>query len=271
MSEVPSTTLGRTGLRVSRIGIGSSYGIRAAALQEAFERGVHLFYFGTARTEQMAEAIRSLAPSHREELVVAVQSYTHWGWYLPRSVDSALRSLGLDYADLLILGKQDAPVAGKLLDQVLELKQAGKVRHVAVSAHRRAAFADHLRNPAIDVLMVRYNAAHVGAEEEVFPLLPTENRPGLMVYTTTRWGTLLGDVPGEERATASDCYRFVLQHPSVDVCLTGPANAEQLREGLSAASLPPMTDEELERMRRIGRAVSGRKHHNWLARKLIFD
>lgn len=256
---------------MSRIGIGSSYGIDETALREAFEQGVNLFYFGTVRTQQMAQAIRSLGPSHREQMVVAVQSYTHWGGYLPRSVDKALRALGLDYADLLILGKRDAPVAGKLLDQVLGLKQAGKVRHVAVSAHRRAAFAQHLQNEVVDVLMVRYNAAHVGAEREVFPLLPTDNRPGVMVYTTTRWGTLLGDVPDEQRATASDCYRFVLHHPSVDVCLAGPADGEELKEGLRAASMPPMTKEEMERMRRIGRVVYTRKHHNWLARKLIFD
>jgi aryl-alcohol dehydrogenase-like predicted oxidoreductase len=271
LAEIPSIVLGRTGLRVSRIGVGSSYGIDAAALRDAFEQGMNLFYFGTARTGAMAEAIRALAPSERERMVVAVQSYTPWGWYLPRSVDQALRALGLDYADLLILGKRDQPVAGTLLDQVVRLKESGKVRSVAVSAHRRAVFAEHLQSKVIDVIMVRYNAAHVGAEQDVFPLLPTPSRPGVMVYTATRWGTLLGDVPGEERATAADCYRFVLHHPSVDVCITGPANAQELTAALTAASMPPMTDEALERMRRIGRVVYKRQHHNWLARKLIFD
>jgi aryl-alcohol dehydrogenase-like predicted oxidoreductase len=271
VAEVPSIVLGRTGLRVSRIGVGASYGIDAAALRDAFDQGMNLFYFGTARTRAMAEAIRVLAPSQRERMVVAVQSYTAWGWHLPHSVDQALRALHLEYADLLILGKRDEPITGKLLDQVVRLKESGKVRAVAVSAHRRAAFAEHLPSQVIDVIMVRYNAAHVGAEAEVFPLLSTEHRPGVMVYTATRWGTLLEDVPGEERATAADCYRFVLHHPSVDVCLTGPASGEQLRAALEAASMPLMTDEEVERMRRIGRVVYTRPHHNWLVRKLIFD
>jgi aryl-alcohol dehydrogenase-like predicted oxidoreductase len=271
LSEVPNIVLGRTGLRVSRIGVGSSYGIGTAALRDAFDQGMNLFYFGTARTGAMAEAIRALAPSRREHMVVAVQSYTRWGWYLPRSVDQALRALNLDRADLLILGKRDQPIAGKLLDQVVRLKESGKVGSIAVSAHRRAAFAEHLRSEVVDVIMVRYNAAHVGAEQEVFPLLATQNRPGVMVYTATRWGTLLGDVPGEERATAADCYRFVLHHPSVDVCLTGPANGQQLKAALTAASMPLMTNEELERMRRIGRVVHTREHHSWLARRLIFD
>lgn len=87
----------------------------------------------------------------------------------------------------------------------------------------------------------------------------------------TRWGTLLGEVEGEERATASDCYRFVLNHPAVAVCLAGPANGEELQEALEAATMPPLGDEGMQRMRRIGRAVYPRKHHNFLARKLIFD
>jgi aryl-alcohol dehydrogenase-like predicted oxidoreductase len=263
--------LGQTGLRVSRIGIGSSYGIDATALQEAFEQGINLFYFGSMRTKQMADAVRAMAPSRRDEMVIAVQSYTPWGWFLPRSVDRALRMLNVDYADLLILGKKNQPVTGRLLDQAIRLKESGKVRGLVVSAHRRAAFAEHLRNRAIDVIMVRYSAAHIGAEDEVFPLLPAETRPGVIAYTATRWGTLLQEVPGEQHATACDCYRFVLRHPAVDVCLAGPADRDQLNEALKASTMPPMNEEELERMRRIGRVIHTRKHHNYLERRLLFD
>ena len=263
--------LGRTGIRVSRIGIGSSYGIDATALREAFEEGMNLFYFGSVRTKQMAEAVRAMAPSHREQMVVMVQSYTPWGWFLPRSVDRALRMLNIDYADLLILGLKNKPVPGKVLDQAIRLKESGKVRGLVVSAHRRAAFAEHLRSQAVDAIMVRYNAAHIGAENEVFPLRRAEDRPGVIAYTATRWGTLLQDVPGEQPATATDCYRFVLQHPAVDVCLAGPADREQLKEAQKAATMPPMSEEEVERMRRIGRVIHSRKHHNYVARRLLFD
>jgi aryl-alcohol dehydrogenase-like predicted oxidoreductase len=263
--------LGRTGLQVSRIGMGASYGVDAAALQDAFERGTNLFYFGTMRTAQMAHAVRQIAPVARDKLVVAIQSYTPWGWFLPISVERALRKLKLEYADLLILGKKDRPVSGRLLESALRLKESGKVRHLVVSAHRRAAFADHLRGGLIDVLMVRYNAAHTGAEKEVFPLLDAGDRPGVIAYTATRWGTLLQPVPREQPATACDCYRFVLSHPAVDVCLAGPSNREELNDALKAAEMPSMSDEEVARMRRIGDVVYTRKHHNWLARKLMFD
>jgi predicted aldo/keto reductase-like oxidoreductase len=119
--------------------------------------------------------------------------------------------------------------------------------------------------------MVRYNAAHTSAETDVFPYLPSQNRPGVVCYTATRWGTLLKSIPGERPATASDCYRFCLQQPSVDVCLSGPKNRQEMDETLRVLQLPPMTADELAWMRRIGTNVYKSQAHGYLLRKLIFD
>ncbi|HDT12909.1 MAG TPA: aldo/keto reductase, partial [Candidatus Aminicenantes bacterium] len=62
---------------------------------------------------------------------------------------------------------------------------------------------------------------------------------------------------GEAPPTAADCYRFVLSHPAVDVCMSGARTVEQMRENLAALEGGPMTGEELERMRRIGDHVHG--------------
>jgi aryl-alcohol dehydrogenase-like predicted oxidoreductase len=262
---------GKTGLEVSRIGIGSSYGIGASGIEEAFEKGINFFYFGTLRTREMATAIQNLARTHRNELLVAVQSYSRVPWVLPRSVDLALRKLKLDYADFLILGKLDHIPKTAFVDELAKLKESGKVRFLIVSAHKRRVFKDHLRSGIFDAIMVRYNAAHTGAEKDVFPFLPTEGRSGVISYTATRWGTLLQPVVGEKTATASDCYRFVLRNPSVDVCFSGPKNRAELQEALKVLHSPPMSDEESQWMRRIGATVYKKQAHNFLLRKLIFD
>lgn len=67
--------LGRTGLSVGRLGLGSSYGVSRESCLRAFDHGVNYFFWGSARTQGMAQAIRERAPSHREELVLVVQSY----------------------------------------------------------------------------------------------------------------------------------------------------------------------------------------------------
>ena len=58
--------------------------------------------------------------------------------------------------------------------------------------------------------------------------------------------------PGESAPSAADCYRFVLAHPKVHVAVCGPNSMEQLKEDLEALELGPMSEEELDRMRRIG-------------------
>ncbi|MEE8408621.1 MAG: hypothetical protein V3T05_03355 [Myxococcota bacterium] len=113
--------------------------------------------------------------------------------------------------------------------------------------------------------MVRYNAAHPGAEREVFPHLG-DNPPGVVSYVTTRWGTLPKSKhtpKGEQTPTGTDCYRFAMSNPHVDICLSGPANAEQLDLTLAALDRGPMTEHELAWMRRVGSHVRVAARSAW--------
>ena len=62
---------------------------------------------------------------------------------------------------------------------------------------------------------------------------------------------------GEKTPRASDCYRFALSSPSVDVCLAGPAGREQLDEALAALDRGPMSEDEIAWMKRVGVAIRG--------------
>ena len=258
------TTLGRTGLRVSRLGIGAGYGVPAAAVERAFsDHGVNYLYWSLRKRSGMTAAIRSLAPRHREQLVVALQTYDHLGWFVRAGVERGLRKLGLDFADVLILGWHNRRPWRRVLDEALALKERGLVRWLALSGHHRPFFGELARDPdnPIDVFMVRYNAAHRGAEADVFPHLPATGRPGVTTYTATRWGQLLQAkrMPaGEAPLTSSECYRFALANEHVDLALTGPRDEREMDEALAALDAPPLSEEELARIRRIGDHVYGR-------------
>jgi aryl-alcohol dehydrogenase-like predicted oxidoreductase len=43
--------------------------------------------------------------------------------------------------------------------------------------------------------------------------------------------------------------------PTVDVCMMGARNLEQMRENLKTLDQRPMTEEKLQRMRRIGEYI----------------
>lgn len=248
---------GSTEMRVTPLGLGSAYGLEARDVERAVERGLNYIYWGSARRPSYAEAIRNLGPSRRKDLVLVVQSYTRIASLMRGSVERALRDFKTDYTDLLLLGWWNEPPPRNIVDAALEIKAAGLARGILISCHRRPSFASFIDDPAYDGIMVRYNAAHPGAESEVFPHL-SRRRPGVVAYTATRWRALLNPkyLPSNEPAPrASDCYRFVLTNPNVDVCLTGPSNAAELDEAMAALDRGPLSDDEMAWMRRVGQHV----------------
>jgi aryl-alcohol dehydrogenase-like predicted oxidoreductase len=268
--SIERRVLGRTGLQVGRLGIASSYGVPGGALERAFERGANYFYWGSQRRPHFGQGLTRLKPQ-RDRFVLVIQSYTRIAALMAGSLERALLALNFDYTDVLLLGMWNKPVPPRILDAARKLQQRGLTRFLAVSTHQRKLVPQIAAANDFDIVHFRYNAVHPGAEKEIFPHLPAANRPGLVSFTATSWGQLLGRntliglvqgshaLPKGERApTATDCYRYVLTRPEVDVCLAGPASAAQMEEALAALTRGPMTEEELAWMRRVGRAVAGK-------------
>jgi aryl-alcohol dehydrogenase-like predicted oxidoreductase len=262
--------LGRTGLEVGRLGLASGYGVPGTALEWAFERGVNYIFWGSRRGDSFGAALKRLR-AQRERFVLVIESYTRLASLLSWSLERALQTLSFDYTDILLLGLWNKPVPAGILDAARRLKERGRVRFLAVSTHNRKLVPRVAVGHDFDVVHFRYNAAHPGAEQDIFPHLPATNRPGMVSFTATSVGGLLGKgllqgfLPGVHRLpkseripTAADCYRFVLARPEVDVCLIGPANAAQMEQALEALRLGPMSQDELAWMRRVGQAVAGK-------------
>ncbi len=263
--------LGRTGLEVGRIGISSSYGASGDVLERAFERGVNYIYWGSRRLTSFGQGLKRLEPK-RDRFVLVIQSYTRMASLMAWSLERALRELHFDHTDVLLLGMWNKPVPPRILDAALELKRRGLVRFLAVSTHHRATVPQVALANDFDIVHFRYSAAHPGAEKDIYPHLPAINRPGMVSFTATSWGQLTGQanimarianpshpIPkGERVPTATDCYRFVLSRPEVDVCMTGPSNEARMNEAFEAWQRGPMAQEELAWMYRIGRVVAGK-------------
>jgi aryl-alcohol dehydrogenase-like predicted oxidoreductase len=261
-----SRPLGRTGLSISPLGLATGGGsLPGREVERAFDLGVRCFYWGSLRSKPFGEGLKNVARNHRDEISVVVQSYTRIASLMRGSLERALRGLGIERADLFLLGWWNEPPPARILDAALALRDRGLARHLVISCHNRSTFARYAATPAYDAIMVRYNAVHPGAETEVFPRLGAE-RPGVISYTATRWGHLLDPsaLPDDEpRPRASDCYRFVLTHPAVDIAMCAPRDGAELDEALATIERGPMSDEELAWMKRVGahvkRATAGRR------------
>jgi aryl-alcohol dehydrogenase-like predicted oxidoreductase len=123
--------------------------------------------------------------------------------------------------------------------------------------HDRKRAGKLAEDSPLDMLMIRYNAAHPGAEQDIFPYL-AKRRPAIVAYTATRWGGLLKRPKGWNGPvmTAGDCYRFCLSNANVDLVLTGPKNRQQIQENLhDLREKGPLSDEEMHWIREFGWVV----------------
>lgn len=259
------TTLGRTGLKVGRLGIASGYGAPADAIELAFERGCNYLTWGTfirGRSPHLREAVRRIVSNgQRDRLVLSMFSYAHMAWLTEAMFVRGLKALGIERADVLVLGYFSRPPSRRIIDGALRMKEKGLVRFIGLSGHNRRLFGRLRREGEIDLFHIRYSAVHSGAERDAFPDLAGENRPGVVTFTAAAWGKLLkasNMPPGEAPPAPADCYRFALGHPAVDVCMVGARSLAQMREDLRALDLGPLEPREMSRMRRIGDHIYGK-------------
>jgi aryl-alcohol dehydrogenase-like predicted oxidoreductase len=229
--------------RAGRIALASSYGLPGREVERAYERGVGFFFWGALRRRDFGGALRRIA--RRGRVAIAIQTYARRASLVRPSVDLARLRLGVDAIDVLGLGFWKEPPPRAILEAAIALREKGIVGSVVVSSHERSTLATLIETGSLDGIMARYNAAHPGAEREVFPLALAHRRP-VLAYTATRWGTLVGPM------AATDCYRFVLAHPAVTTCLAAPKDARELDDVLAVLDAPPLSAPELAAMRAIG-------------------
>ena len=265
MTFAQKRTLGRTGLQVGRLGISSSFGAPAAAFEEAFEHGCNYFTWGTfirGRSSAMATAVRNIITTgKRDDLVVAMLTYAHNAWLSEHFFIKGIRTAGLEYADLLLLGYFPKRPPQRVIDGALRLKQKGLVRFIGLTSHNRRLFPELAKEGLFDLFHIRYNAAHRSAETETFPHLNGDDRPGIVSFTATAWKKLLNPKkmpPAQKPLSAADCYRFALSHPAVDVCMMGAATTAQMRENLKILEQEPLSAAEMARAQEIGNHIHGK-------------
>ncbi|MBU0485062.1 MAG: aldo/keto reductase [Proteobacteria bacterium] len=263
--------------RVFRMGIAGNYGIDSSDVQWAAEQGANYWLWG-ATFKKVTAGIKEVIKKDRENNVVALLGWGFLGWQVRRSVENALRKLNTDYLDVFKLGwlGRTSIYTPGIIDSLLTLKQEGKIKAIGTSIHDRQRAGQLALDSALDLLMIRYNAKHPGAEVDIFPYLQKRN-PAVISYTALAWQQLINPVAGIEMApwpgrteqaipplTPELCYRFVLSNPHVHLVLTGPRNRAQLKDNLRAIQQGPLNPEELAWIRQYGKLIRSRKKFDYI-------
>lgn len=247
--------------RAFRLGLSFNYGIDEAGIEMAFERGVNYLFWTSYKTGNGKRAVRAALKRDRERYILAAgPSLAFFGGSVRRACERTLKFFDIDYIDiyqLFWLGRMSAwrePV----IDELMKLRDEGKVRGLGVSIHDRPRAGKLALDSPLDLLMIRYNAAHPGAERDIFPHLE-KRHPSVIAYTATAWRKLLKKPSGWDGGvmTAGDCYRFCLSNPNVDVVLCGAKSKAEMAENLDALEKGPLSPDEEGWMRRFGTSAHG--------------
>ena len=231
-TQIPLKRLGRSGLVVSRIALGTmTFGASTTEedaghiFNEAVEAGVNFIDTADVYAEGRSEEIvgRLIAPQ-RDRFVLATKLANPQGpgpnqrglsrkWIL-EGVERSLRRLGSDYIDILYLHKEDHGTPLEETARVLgDLVRAGKIRYLGVSNFRSwriAKLAGICSQEGLDgpvVCQPVYHALNRAAEVEIFPACAAYG-VGTVVYSPTARGVLTGkyraDAPPPEGSRAAN-------------------------------------------------------------------
>lgn len=193
------TTLGRTGFRVSVVGmgcggasrLGQSYGNSEdqsiAVVRRAMELGINTIDTAEAyRTEEIVG--KAIAGVPREQIVLSTKKNPYKGdtpvsaAELIAGCEASLRRLGTDYVDVYHIHGPHAHQAQHVLDELVpalqQLKEQGKIRATAISEHfstdtEHTVMLGLFQADVWDVAMVGFNILNQTAIKTVFPITQT--------------------------------------------------------------------------------------------------
>lgn len=162
---VPTTLLGRTGKRVSRLGFGGSWDVEPGVLAAGVDRGVNYFDtaegYGSGMSERAMGAFIA-ANCRREQVYVVTKTFRHH--QLEMALAGSLRRLQMDYVDTLYLHDVRDPrvlAAPDVKAAAERLKRSGRIRYFGFSCHHPPVLTQALEEGAqlgiFDVVMFRYS------------------------------------------------------------------------------------------------------------------
>lgn len=260
--------------RVMRLGVAGNYGLATGDIHCAAERGVS-YWLWAPSFRKVTPALKEILARERDRHVVVMIMMAYTGGAVRRGVDKALRRLETDYVDCVLLGwlGRTAVLSAGVSEALLQAKDQGKIRSIGCSIHDRKRAGQLAEDSILDTLMIRYNAKHPGAEQDIFPHLAARN-PTITTYTATSWRQLIRPIrgidvppwPGPDQRgfvppplSPALCYRFCLTSPHVHVTLTAPKTRAQLIDNLAALDGGPLSSEEEAWVREYGRQVKRKK------------
>ena len=164
--------------------------LAVADVRHAIDRGIRfLNWCGTP--DSLSRTIAELGP-RRQDVMVCVQFEARTAVQADQELSSILRELRTDYVDVVtyyyvessdewqeIIGPAGAHAYCR------RAQEEGRIRLIGLTSHQRTLAASWAATGLLDLLMIRYNAAHRGAETEILPTLMSASSAPTIWYSVS--------------------------------------------------------------------------------------
>lgn len=257
MFELPTTILGRTGLKVTRLGIGGAYCNTPDGYRYALDSGVNYLDTAPAYHEGKDEAyVGEAIAGRRQDIILASKTLKRDAAGAREELETSLRLLGTDYLDIWQIhylnkdSERDQVLGpGGAMEAVVKAREEGLVRYIGVTGHAWDEIAKAVATGLFDTVLCWYSCAKREPEGNVF-VEAAKHNTGVIIMNATSTDKLL---EAEDVPPLGNFYRYVLGHPTVNVVLRGmrdPVQFRQVAEALAERSL--LTPEERTLMETYG-------------------
>ena len=244
--------LGKTGLKISRMGLGGIPIQRIDAegtkklVYQLMEAGVN--YIDTARGYTVSEQYLGYAlEGIRDKFVLATKSMSRTKEAMAKDIDISLGNLKTDYIDLYQVHNpnmaqlEQVTQEGGALEALLEAKAQGKIGHIGLTAHSVEVFEKALELDWVETIMFPYNI--VETQGEALIKRCAEKNIGFVDMKPLAGGAI---------EDASLAMRFLVSNPDVTVVIPGMADAKEIEQNLAAGeNTAPLTAEEQKKVEEV--------------------
>ena len=252
------TTLGKTGLKISVVGLGGIPIQRTdvegtvKVIDACEEQGIN--FIDTARGYTVSEEYLGQAlEGRREKFILATKSMVRDYEGMKRDIETSLKNLKTDHIELYQIHniKTDEEFAlcfgeNGAYRALAEAKQAGKIGHIGATAHSLEAFERLITEfeDKIETFMFPFSIV----ENQGVELMKqcAEKNIGFIAMKPMAGGNL-------EDATLA--MKYILANPCCTVAIPGMGNVEEVLQNAAAADAGELTAEEVERCKKIAQEL----------------
>lgn len=277
INELPARTLGKTGLRIPVLSMGTGDTNNPALVKKVMESGVRLFgtssYYGNGNNEAMLGGLFKTLP--RESFLVATSTMPKGtdhqnglftdataGESFRSDIEQSMKRLNVNYLDILFLpfaAKRESVFFEPLLRVMEDFKKQGKARFIGIATH---SFVDQAIRAAADtkiydVVMAAYNFNLGQNLQAVNDAVEYGASAGLGMIAMKTMAGGYWDKERKQPISSEAALKWVLQNENIHTMMSGMTSFEELQKNLAWLNNPQLNDEDRKQLKLAGTGNPG--------------